>query len=299
MKALQRIGEFGLIKRLTKRIINDKSVIRGVGDDAAVISYRRGKYLLFATDMLVEGVHFRQKEASFLQIGRKALAVNISDIAAMGGIPKYAVVSLGFPKSLCVRALDDMMRGITTLAKEYGINVVGGDTVRSGKIVLNVSLIGEVKKRNLVLRSGAKVGDLIFVTGSLGGSGKLKQFNFIPRVKEAQELIKIFNPTAMIDISDGLASDLRRIAEQSEVGAVIFKQLIPVAPRASLQSALYTGEDFELLFTVSLDSARRFQEKGKVPVTCIGKIVEKKRGLTIIASRAKVTTLKEEGFRHF
>jgi thiamine-monophosphate kinase len=299
MRELEKIGEFGLIERLTKRIVNDKSVIRGVGDDAAVISYTRSKYLLFATDMLVEGVHFRRQEASFFQIGRKALAVNISDIAAMGGVPKYALVSLGFPKALSVRALEDMMRGVTTLAKEYGINVVGGDTVRSGKIVLNVSLIGEVKKRNLVLRSGAKVGDLIFVTGSLGGSRRLKQFNFIPRVGEAQDVIKRFNPTAMIDISDGLVSDLRRIAEQSEVGAVIFKQLIPLSPRASLRSALYAGEDFELLFTVSLDSARRFHEKGKIPITCIGKIVEKKRGLSIIAAKAKVSALKEEGFRHF
>ncbi len=299
MKGLQKIGEFGLIERMAKKIKTDKSVICGVGDDAAVISYTKDKYLLFTTDMLVEGVHFRRNEASFSQIGRKALAVNISDIAAMGGVPKYAVVSAGFPKELCLRAVDDIMHGINTLAKEFGINIVGGDTVQANKIVLCVSLIGEVKKHNLTLRSGAGVGNLIFVTGSLGGARRLKQFNFIPRVKEAQDIIKKFRPTALIDISDGLASDLQRIAEQSKVGAIIFKQLIPISQGASLESALYEGEDFELLFTMSLDSARKFYKKEKLPIACIGKIVEKKRGLTIIDKKARVSPLKQKGFKHF
>lgn len=300
MKALKDIGEFGLIERIAKRISNDKFVIRGVGDDAAVIAYTKDKYLLFTTDMLIEGVHFRRKEATFVQIGRKALAVNISDIAAMGGIPKYAVVCAGLPGGLCLRAVDDMMRGINTLAREYGINIVGGDTVRARHIVLCISLIGEVKKSNLTLRSGAKAGDLIFVSGTLGGSGRLKHFNFIPRVKEAQQIIKKFKPSALIDISDGLVSDLQRLAEQSRVGAVIFEQLIPLSRGVSLQSALYEGEDFELLSTMSLDSARKFYKKrDEFPITCIGKIVEKKRGLTLIDKKAKVRSLKQRGFRHF
>ncbi|MBL7085188.1 MAG: thiamine-monophosphate kinase [Candidatus Omnitrophica bacterium] len=299
MKMLRGIGEFGLIERIAQKIKTNKSVICGVGDDTAVISYTKDRYLLFSTDMLIEGVHFTPKEATFPQIGRKALAINISDIAAMGGIPKYAVISAGLPKELCLRAVDDIMRGINTLACEYGINIVGGDTVRSSKIVLCVSLIGEVKKSNLTLRSGAKIGDLIFVTGSLGASRRLKQFNFIPRVREAQEIIKKFRPTAMIDLSDGLASDLQRIAQASKVGALIFEQIIPVSRGASLQSALYEGEDFELLFTLSLDSARKFYKKGKFPITCIGKIVGKKRGLNIIDKRAKVSPLKQRGFKHF
>lgn len=299
MRTLRQIGEFGMIERIAKKIRCDRSVICGIGDDAAVVSYTRDKYLLFTTDMLVEGVHFRRKEATFAQIGRKALAVNISDIAAMGGLPKYAVVSLGFPKGFSLRAVDEIMRGMYALAKEFGINIVGGDTVRAQKIILCVSLAGEVKKGNLTLRSGAKPGDLIFVTGSLGDSRRLKQFNFIPRVKEAQEIIKRFRPTALIDISDGLASDLQRITEQSRVGAIIFEQSIPVSRGASLTKALYEGEDFELLFTMSLDSARKFYAKDKFPVTCIGKIVERQRGLTLIDKEARTSSLKQKGFRHF
>ncbi|MBL7091773.1 MAG: thiamine-monophosphate kinase [Candidatus Omnitrophica bacterium] len=299
MKTLRQIGEFGMIGRIAKKIKCDKSVICGIGDDAAVISYTKDKYLLFTTDMLVEGVHFRRKEATFAQIGRKALAVNISDIAAMGGVPKYAVVSLGFPKGLSLRAVDEIMRGMYALAEEFGINIVGGDTVRAEKIVLCVSLAGEVKKGNLTLRSGARPGDLIFVTGTLGGSRRLKQFNFIPRVKEAQEIIKRFRPTALIDISDGLASDLQRITEQSRVGAIIFEESIPTSRGASLKKALYEGEDFELLFTISLDSARKFYTKDKFPITCIGKIVERKRGLALIDKEARVSSLKQKGFRHF
>jgi thiamine-monophosphate kinase len=299
MKTLKQIGEFGLIEHIAAKIKTDKSVICGIGDDAAVLSYTRDKYLLLTTDMLIEGVHFRKREASFSQIGRKALAVNISDIAAMGGVARYAVVSAGFPKQLSLRAVDDIMRGINMLAQEFDINIVGGDTVRSDRIVLSISLVGEVEKRNLTLRSGAKVGDLIFVTGTLGGSKRLRQFNFIPRVKEAQGIIKRFKPTAMIDLSDGLAADLQRIAEQSRVGAVIFAQSIPVSRGASLKGALYEGEDFELLFTMSLDSARKFYKQDKFPITCIGKIVRKNRGLSVIDKKTKMYPLKRKGFRHF
>lgn len=299
MKTLQRLGEFGLIERIARGIRVNKSVICGIGDDAAVLAYTKEKYLLLTTDMLVEGVHFSLAEATYAQIGRKSLAVNISDIAAMGGIPKYAVIAVGLPKAICIRAVDEMVRGITSLAKEFGINIVGGDTVRAHKIILCVSLMGEVKKRNLTLRSGAKPGDLIFVTGTLGGSRRLKQFNFIPRVKEAQKLIARFRPTAMIDLSDGLASDLARISEASKVGAVIFKESIPLSRGATLQSALDEGEDFELLFTLSLDTARKFSKQDNFPVTCIGKIVEQKRGLHLIDQKARCIPLKQKGFKHF
>ena len=299
MKALKQIGEFGLIERIAGEIKTDKSVICGIGDDTAVVSYTKDKYLLFTTDMLAEGVHFRRQEASFAQIGRKALLVSISDIAAMGGVPKYAVVSAGFSKQFSMRAAEEIIQGINTLAREFAINIVGGDIIRTEKIVLCVSLVGEVKKPNLTLRSGAKPGDLIFVTGSLGGARGLRQFNFIPRVKEAQAIIKRFKPTAMIDISDGLASDLERLTESSKVGAVVFSQSIPVARGATLKGALYEGEDFELLFTMSLDAARKFYKKDKFPITCIGKIVERKRGLTLIDQRAKAQPLRQKGFKHF
>ncbi|MBN2097745.1 MAG: thiamine-monophosphate kinase [Candidatus Omnitrophica bacterium] len=300
MSNLRKIGEFGLIERMVKKIAVDKSVIQGIGDDTAVLPYTKESYLLFTTDMLIEGVHFSRQEATFTQIGRKALAVNISDIAAMGGVPKYAVVSLGLPRGLCLRAVDDIMRGINTLAQEYGLNIVGGDTVRSSKITLCITLLGQVKKTNLTLRSRAGLGDLIFVTGSLGGSRNLKQFNFFPRVAEAQQIIKKFKPSAMIDLSDGLASDLERIAQSSKVGAVIFEQLIPVSRGATLNQALFQGEDFELLFTVPLSSVRRLHKKSaKFTISCIGKVVERKKGLQLIDNKARIERLKQKGFRHF
>ncbi|MFC1631727.1 thiamine-phosphate kinase [Candidatus Omnitrophota bacterium] len=297
---LKQIGEFGLIARLNKSVATDKSVIRGIGDDCAVIAHTPDKYLLFTTDMLVEGVHFSQRAATFTQIGRKALAVNISDIAAMGGIPKYAVISLALPKRISVRRAENIFRGINTLADQFGINIVGGDTVRSNKIVISIAMIGEVKKRDLTLRSGAQIGDLIFVTGHLGGSRRLRQFNFIPRIEEAQKLVKGFKPRAMIDLSDGLAADLKRIAKASQVGALIFAELIPLSRGCSLNSALFDGEDFELLFTLSLDAARKFyRKKIKFPVSCIGKIVQRKRGLAIIDKKSKLRPLPDKSFKHF
>lgn len=309
-RTIAQLGEFGFIERVAQKIRVDKSVVHGIGDDAAVLAWTKDKYLLFTTDMLVENVHFRREEASFLQIGRKALGVNISDIAAMGGIPTYAQVAVGMPPNLLLSAADELMRGISALAKEFDINVTGGDTVRSEFIVLCISLLGEVRRRDLTLRSGAKEGDLIFVTGRLGGSRKLKQFNFIPRIKEAQEIIKQFRPTAMLDVSDGLASDLCRLCESSQAGAVIFEQMIPLSPGAFVQNALYDGEDFELLFTMSLENARKFYQEslmlpGKgVPaiscaISCIGRIVQKKEGLTIIDQQARVLPLEQKGFKHF
>jgi len=299
MKTLKQIGEFGLIEKFAKKVKVDKSVFCGIGDDTAVISFSKDKYLLLTTDMLTEGTHFRIGHAAYYQIGRKALAVNISDIAAMGGVPNYALVSIGIPEKLNSRAVDSIMRGINDLACEYKINIVGGDTIRCAKLTLSISLTGTVKKHSVVLRSGARPDDLIFVTGSLGNSRILKQFNFIPRVNEAQDIIKKYKPTAMIDISDGLASDLKRITEASCVGAVIFSKLIPRSHGASIRSALYEGEDFELLFTVPLKFARKFYRQDKFPITCIGKIVNKKEGLSVIDRNAKLKKLKNKGFKHF
>ncbi|MFH1045864.1 MAG: thiamine-phosphate kinase [Candidatus Omnitrophota bacterium] len=297
MKTLKQIGEFGLIERIAKQLTTDKTVIRGIGDDAAVISDSGDSYLLFTTDMLVEGVHFTRREASFYQIGRKSLAVNISDIAAMGGIPTYAVVSCGLPAALPLSAADEMIRGISTLAKEFGVNIVGGDTVRSPVIVINIALLGKVKKNELVLRSGAKVNDLIFVSGTLGNTRRLKQYNFIPRLKEARYLVKQYKPSSMIDLSDGLASDLRRISEQSRVGAVLFEELLPLAPGATARGALYDGEDFELLFTLPLERVRALYAKRALPdfCTCVGKIVTRKEGLTLIDKKARQITLTLKG----
>ena len=190
MKLLKDIGEFGLIKRIAKaEKISDKDVIAGIGDDAAVLKYKKNLYLLLTTDILIEDVHFNQKATPF-QIGWKALAVNISDIAAMGGIPRYALVSLGLRKEIPIKFVDEIYQGIRTLAKKFDVQILGGDTVSSSKIVINIALTGEVEKSCLTLRKGAKIGDKIYVTGRLGGSITGKHLSFIPRVKEARYLLK-------------------------------------------------------------------------------------------------------------
>ena len=170
-KKIKDIGELGLIRKLSQAISTDKSVIKGIGDDAAVIKFTSGKYLLFKTDMVVEGEHFTSKTPARL-IGRKALARNISDIAAMGGIPTYAVISLGIPPIAKAAYAMELFRGINEIAKKFHINIVGGDTSRASRIVISIALLGWVEKSKLVLRSTARKGDLIFTTGNLGASFK-------------------------------------------------------------------------------------------------------------------------------
>ena len=182
--------------------------------------------------------------------------------------------------------------------------MVGGDTVRSKTIVVDVSLIGEVEKGRLALRSGAKCGDAIFVTGVLGGSIKGKHLNFTPRVNEAREILKKFKINSMIDISDGLALDLKRILEASGVGSCVYESAIPLSRDAvSINNALYDGEDYELLFTMSVKEARRFirttLNKMKTPVTLIGEIVSKKNGCKIIRVNGKEEDMKIKGYLHF
>ena len=297
MRLLQDIGEFGLIRRIAKaEKISDKDVVVGIGDDTAVLKYKKNLYLLLTTDMLIEGVHFNKKATPF-QIGWKALAVNISDIAAMGGIPKYGLVSLGLKKNTSLKFVDELYCGIKTIARKFDVKILGGDTVSSSKLVINIALTGEVEKKYLTLRKGAKIGDKIYVTGRLGGSISGKHLSFIPRVKEARYLVKNLHPTAMIDISDGLLSDLKRICEASNVGARIEQSKIPVSREAvSLQNALTGGEDFELLFTVS-KKYNNLIKSAKFSITQIGEIT--KRGIILLDERNKNIHLKETGFDHF
>jgi thiamine-monophosphate kinase len=188
------------------------------------------------------------------------------------------------------------------LSAKFKINIVGGDTNRSKKIIVNIALLGEVEKKCLVLRSGAKVGDIIFVSGTLGGSLKEKHLTFLPRIKEARHLVKNYKLNSMIDLSDGLSSDLNQIAKASNVGAIIYEELIPISKQAhSLEAALNDGEDFELLFSLSLNEARRLSSswKMKVPLVQIGEIVKKNLGLRIITKAGREKQLVPNGFRHF
>lgn len=297
------IGEFGLIERIAKKVRVNKSVIKGISDDTAVMKYKRDSYLLFTSDMLIEDIHFK-REFSHFSIGHKAIASSISDISAMGGIPKYGLVSLGLPGDLLLSFVDSLYEGIDSTAKKFKVNIVGGDINRSEKIIIDVALIGEVEKGNLILRSGAKKGDRIFVTGSLGGSIYKKHLEFLPRLKESRYLVKNFKINSMIDISDGLVLDLYKITEESKVGATIYEDLIPISKDAkSSEEALYMGEDFELLFCLSLDEAIRLIKSrrigGLAKFNYIGEITDKRYGLRMITKRCKEKILKPKGFKHF
>lgn len=301
---IKDIGEIGLIKRIAKGVKLDRSVVEGIGDDTAVLKWTKDKYLLFTCDMLIEDVHFKLNKAKPYQIGWKALGRNISDIAAMGGMPRHAVISIGLNPKYPASLLDGIYKGISALGRKFGVNIVGGDTCRSEKLVIDISLIGEVEKKNLVTRRGAKVGDVIFLTGSIGGSIKGKHLNFVPRLDESRKLTRNFRINSMIDISDGLELDLRRILESSCVGARIYENMIPLSGSAGpLRAALREGEDFELLFTMNVKEAKRFlmseRVKIKTPVTLIGEVMDRRYGYKLITTDGKIENLKAKGYLHF
>lgn len=322
---LENIGEFGLIEKIAKDIRPDAFVIKGIGDDAAVMKWRKDKYLLATADMLIEDRHFRRAQPPS-KVGWKALCCGISDIAAMGGAPKWTLISCGFPKDLEIKYTDGIYAGFKKAAKKFGVNIVGGDTNLSQNIILDVTVLGEAKKKNLVLRSGAKAGDFIFVTGSLGGSIYGRHLEFMPRLKEAQILVKNFKINSMIDLSDGLSSDLNHILKQSKVGAIIYDYLIPRTKRrllrhaalpafgrrggsprnddcVNLENALSDGEDFELLFTMGKKEGYKLLDLRHklfdIPVTRIGTITDIKFGSKIVDIFGRRRELRPKGFRHF
>ena len=296
------MNELKFIEYLRKNIKTKADVVVGIGDDTAVIRYTKNKYLLFASDMIIEGVHFT-KGTNPYAIGWKAAAVNISDIAAMGGVPKYIVISVGVPKKNRERTLLGITKGAKDICKRFGVSIVGGDTNSSNKtIVVDVAIIGYVSKKHLLTRSGARVSDLVFVTGSLG-EGKFKHLDFIPRIRESQVLVNNFKINSMIDISDGLFIDLTRVCTSSGVGACIYKSQIPVSPKApDFRTAVGYGEDFELVFTLSTKQARRlliYSVKEGFAVKLIGKIGHKKNGIKMISEQGSVEKIKPLGYTHF
>lgn len=245
MKTVRDIGEFGLIRQLQRNIPR-------AGDDCAVLP---GGGLL-TCDPVIEGIHFTPDTPAY-RVGWKAMARNLSDIAAMAGTPRYAVVSLGLRTNTSVRYVTELYRGMRAVARPFHCEIVGGDTAHTtGPQFIVVTLLGHARRP--VLRSGAKPGDAVFVTGKLGGSyASGKHLRFTPRLREAQWLAKNFRLHAMMDISDGLASDLQRLIEASHVGFDIASKQIP----GQLPNALTDGEDFELLFTVSQRDAAKLRSK--------------------------------------
>jgi len=302
-------GEFALIADIQRVIGPTKgSVIAGIGDDCAVL--RGGDpntYLLYTCDPVVEGVHYRSRDPARL-VGWKAMARNLSDIAAMGGVPRWAIVSIGLRSRTDVRWVKQLYAGLQAAARKFGCQIVGGDTthVKDGAFVV-VALIGEVERARITLRSGAKIGDSTFVTGVLGGSLRGRHLAFTPRIDEARWLVTHFPVHAMIDLSDGLSSDLQRLAERSarKVGFEIHAAEVPIshAARGSLTAALNDGEDFELLFTIDprhVTALRtKWARKFRVALTEIGRVVHSTRQVTLIGRDGSKTLLTPAGYDHF
>lgn len=302
---IKDLGEIGLIREFAKGLRLDTSVVKGIGDDTAVVRWARDKYLLLTCDMLIEDVHFTRRTATPYQIGWKAMARNVSDIAAMGGVPRYALVSCAIDPALPVSFARELKRGMSACAGRFGVSIVGGDTARSRKLVIDISLVGKVEKKCLVLRSGAQEGDLILVTGTIGGSGAGKHLDFMPRLAESRMLVQGYRLNAMIDVSDGLFLDLSRILDASGKGARVFKNAVPLTPGVvSFEKAVSEGEDFELLFTMSIAEARRFFRKGlarmRTPVTLIGAVTDRRSGFVVSTEKGeRRIRVSGAGFTHF
>ncbi len=300
-QTLKSIGEFGFIDLITKLTKIHRGVIKGIGDDTAVIASQGNNLLLLTTDMLAEGVHFTKNMYARL-IGHKAMACSISDIAAMGGMPLAAVISIGMPPDTKIAFAKELYQGMEQLARRFRFSIVGGDTIANRSIVINVALLGTAKKDNVVYRSGAKQGDMIFLTGALGRSFHTqKHLIFSPCLAKSQFLTKNFPPTSMIDLSDGLAGDLGHILKESRVGAVIYEKLIPKTSGANIQNVLFEGEDFELLFTLSPALGRKLISRKIKPRSFyyIGDILGAKDGFSIIKKDGRGLKLNPKSFSHF
>ncbi len=309
------MNEFELIERLTRCVPANESVVVGPGDDCAVLDLGvPDRWVLFKTDAVVEGIHFTAT-ARPEQIGHKALARCLSDIAAMAGTPTAAVVTLALPRSFEPQFVEGIYSGLNALARRHEVALVGGETTTNPeRILLSIALLGWVPRGKAVLRSGAQAGDAIFVTGQLGGSLAAKHLQFEPRLAEGRWLTQHFSIHAMLDVSDGLAGDLRHILKASRVGAELLSSAIPISREARLAAraesaakppllaALTDGEDFELLFTIAGRDAVPLLDAWKkqfpdLHLSCIGKIMPGE-GITI-RDKHGARPLTAHGYVHF
>ncbi len=334
-----QLGEFGLIDRLTAPFIpNQPTTIKGIGDDAAVLDTGGDQFTLVSTDMLVEGIHFDMMYTPLKHLGYKAVVVNLSDIYAMNGTPSHITVSLGISNRFSVEALEEFYAGIRLACETYDVDLIGGDTTSSNKgLIISITAMGRVDKDKVVYRSGAKVGDLICITGDLGAAYLglqlmerekqlyLDQPDIQPDLEDQKYLIgrqlkpearkdmiaafanNHLKPTSMIDISDGLASELFHIGKQSGVGAYLEESGIPVHQDAKMMAlkfqmdpttcALSGGEDYELLFTI--DPADVDRVKFLPDIYIAGEIVPAEDGFTLHTTGGKRHPLKAQGWNHF
>ena len=339
---LSELGEFGLIERIRRSSAKkDFQAPIGIGDDAAALLCSPGSALLATTDMLIEGVHFDLATTDMGSLGWKSAAVNVSDIAAMGGNPRFGLVALGLPQRTTVEQVEEFYRGFGRLAGRHGMQLVGGDTCgsRSG-LIISVTVLGEAKRKEIVARSGARPGDLVFVTAKLGDSAAGREFlksgsggraqgsrgrslgpksqetgvrKLIekhlrpePRVAWGRKLAASGCASAMIDVSDGLSSDLGHICDESGVGAEIAEERIPLSKELrsakglrlpALAYALSGGEDYELLFTLPPAKRKKLRSL-RIPVAEIG-VITKGPERVLIDAQGRRTPLIPSGYDHF
>ena len=333
--SLEELGEFGLINHLTKDFtLQHKSSVRGIGDDAAVLDFKNNKTVI-STDLLGEGIHFDLSYMPLKHLGYKAVMVNLSDIYAMNAVATQITVSIAVSNRFPLEALEELYSGIGLAAKKYNVDVVGGDTTSSTKgMLISITAIGEVKEENLVYRSGAKPNDLLVVTGDLGGAymglqvlerekevfkvnpnsnPDLSMYSYIVerqlKPEARKDIIPLLDalgvkPTAMIDISDGLSSEILHICDQSKVGCNLFEDKIPLDPTVisaceefeidSTTVALSGGEDYELLFTI--DQKEFPKIKGNPNLTVIGHMTETNEGVHLISRNNSKIPITAQGW---
>jgi thiamine-monophosphate kinase len=333
---LEKLGEFGLIKHLTQYFkIQHASTVKGVGDDAAIIENTAGEQLVVTTDLLVEGVHFDLMYVPLKHLGYKSIVVNVSDVFAMNATPKQVTVSIAVSNRFSLEAIEELYAGIKKACEWYEVDLVGGDTTSSTSgLIISVTAIGTAKPEKIATRSGARVNDLVVVTGDLGGA--YMGLQILEREKEVfksapgaqpnltgydyvlerqlkpearKDIIQLLaqldvKPTSMIDISDGLSSELMHIADQSFVGCDIYEEKIPIAPETIAAAkefnldyttaALNGGEEYELLFTIKQSDFEKIQ--GNPNFSVIGHITDESSGCRMITKAGEAIALKAQGW---
>ncbi len=335
--SISELGEFGLIERITKNIqLKNKSTIKGVGDDAAILDYGN-KQIVVSSDLLTEGVHFNLMYMPLKHLGYKAVVVNLSDVCAMNAVPKQIVVNIALSGKFSVEAVDELYAGIHLACANYKVDLVGGDTTSSlTGLTISITVLGEVEKENAVLRSGAKPSDLLCVTGDLGGAYMglqlLERENEVFKVNEHMkpqlegydyilerqlkpearvDIVAAFKkigikPTSMIDISDGLSSEIHHLCKNSKVGCSLYeeklvfdqqtKQMAEELNINPLVAALNGGEDYELLFTLPIGDFDKI--KNDPDFTVIGHMTEASEGVNLITGTGAAIPLTAQGWNH-
>jgi len=296
---LSQLGEFGLIELVKKTPAKRKDTSLGIGDDCALIGD-----LLITTDTLVENTHFRLKKTSFFDLGYYSLFINVSDIAAMGGEPTHAFVTIGAPGKTNVKSIQQLYKGINALARKLKIDIAGGDTVSSSKLIVSITLLGKVEKKHLLTRAGARIGDMILATGEFGGPAarnyELGITNYELRLKESGIIAKSKLATSMIDSSDGLVRSVLEICKSSKVGALIYSSEVPRSKGATVKQALHGGEEYELVFTVPAKNISKIKRKlGKTKLSIVGEIRTRSKGVGVLNERGRIEAVKAGGFEHF